>query len=390
MEAGNQFFGQALEAVEPKLQTAEGRAAAAQRRASEAEAKVQSTSAARNAARGSHAQVEIELQRFRHETANDRVSLSQADRGRQAVGRELGAARQQAAALVQENADLQAALAAAHAQIRQLESIQAFSDSWDEQRQGRSRAAAAEWQQHERAASLSLSDLCDLEGLASQLREADGSSSPQCSDGAERPGSSLPSGLWAVRDRRQRQERQAGAEAACVGGEEGPPAGYEDQVLDQEGQLEEEGQRQSVDQAGGDHGPAWRQLILQLQGEVGKLKQRNMRLQAALAEASLRSARDAAAAQEEAAALRGEAAALLQQRDSARDQLAQLQAVAAAAADEGEVGKGGAAPRLEQLHEELVEYAARCNAAVERSAGARLLPLLPSVPGWRARPRLPR
>jgi chromosome segregation ATPase len=379
--------------------------------------------------------------------------LPQAERGRRDASKELSAARQQAAQLGQENADLQQRLAATQCQLRQLESLQSFADSWEDQQQrerqltaalaqanGRvgqlerdlGQAAAAlqaaqqlaavataedsrerqsehlrgrqdqqQHQQGQRAGSPSLSDLCDLGGAPSQF-EAAGDGSPQSSSGQAGSSGSLPSRQRALQQQRQYQaeqqqrrrlqQEQEQVDAEAVG-QEVPlslAASLQQQLLEQQRQLsllqvqqqinaissQSGEQKQQQEQAGGSS------QVAALELEVEKLKRRNTQLQTALAEASLQHARAAAAGQRQLAELQQEAAQLQQRRDEAQQQLAQLQAAASALGVDG-AGSGGSgggiggcsSEQLEQLHGELLEYAGRCNAAVEQNTGVAATPV---------------
>lgn len=350
-EAENRDLNEAPDVARANAAAA-GRAASVRQGASEAEA-------------ASHIGCEFSDVCSSHVRSQDDIVLSrppragsdrsQAEQGCTADGRDLASAE----ALAQENADLQAALAAAHEQIRQLELVLAFPNSRDAQPRGAvSSAAAADQPWHGRAASLSLSDLCDLEGLASQPGRADSSGSPRSSDGTEQRSSRL-------RECSGPRQRIVWAEKAIAGACLGPVTGFQGKEVEQEERRP---------------GHGWRQRALRLQAEVGKLKQRNLRLQTALIEASLRSARDAAAARQESASLQ-------QQRDRAAAQLMQLRAVAAEAVDKGEVEKGG--PKMDLLQEEPVERATRRNDAVEQTAGKFVLPPTPLVPEWFSTPTPP-
>jgi hypothetical protein len=375
--------------------------------------------------------------------------LPQAERGRRDASQELSAACQQAAQLGQENADLQQRLAATQRQLRQLESLQSFADSWEEQQQreqelmaalaranGRvgqleldlgqaaaalqatqhlASAAAAEdtrqrqqehrrgrqdqrqqQQQGQRAGSPSLSDLCDLEGALSQF-EAAGNGSPQRSSGQAGSSGGLPSTQRALQQQRQyqaeqrrRQEQEHGDAEADAVGQEVPmsmAASLQQQLLEQQEQLallQLQQQMHASSNQSAEQQQHQQQLVetrqssqvAALELEVGKLKRRNTQLQTALAEASLQHARAAAAGQRQLAELLQEAAQLEHQRDQAQQQLAQLQA-AVSALGVGEPNGGGcvgvfggcSSEQLEELHGELLDYAGRCNAAVEQNAG---------------------
>ena len=506
----NRLLGAAADSLQQQLKAAQAQASAAQKRAAEAEARLRAKPAAvaAGAAGGDSQQLSEEVDRLKRRVANDRILLEQvgaclcqepyawacycrtqlcsplslaarpkrlpqAERGRRGASQELSDARQEAAQLGHENVELQQRLAAAQRQVRQLESLQSFADSWDEQQQrereltaalaqasgrvgqleGRCAslerdlgqaaaalqaaqqlaAAAAEdrreeqqghsrgrpdhqhqREQGQRAGSLSLSDLCDLEGAPSQF-EAAGEGSPQRSSGQAGSSAGLPSRQRALqqqrqyqaeqqqRHRRQEQEqRDAETEAA---GREVPlslAASLQQQLLEQQRQLAllqlQQQMHASGNQSGGqqqqqqvEEGRQGSQLAA-LELEVGKLKRRNTQLQTALAEASLQHARAAAAGQRQLAELQQEAAQLQQQRDEAQQQLAQLQAAATALGfgDAGGGGSGGlfggcSSEQLEELHRELLELAGRCNAAVEQNTGAAaalLLLLLRLLPGY--------
>ena len=437
LEAENHLLGAAVENLEAQLKQAGGWAVAAARRAATAEIKLHSKPAA--GSDGLAAQVEIELQRLRRKSASDRILLSQAERRRQAAGQELAAARQQAAQLSQQNAELQASLLAAQRQLHQLDSLQDFAGASEEQRRREQQLAAdlehaatqvrmlegrcagleaelghtaaalraaqqladacsegaqpspqrqgrpplqqqQQQEQQERAASLSLSDLCDLDGLLSQADGID--TSPQRSCGDAMP--SRQQALMQQQRRRQGQQRQQHESGVETAGEEGEvpglPPSLQHQLTEQQRQLatlqaqlqQQQQQQQPAGQPACDDDQAW-QRARQLQAEVDKVKRRNTQLQTALAEASLQAARAAAATHKQLAAAQEEAARLRRQLEEAEARLAGLRGTAAAFAAAGDGGDGegeSGAARLQLVHAELLECAARCNAALEQNAGA--------------------
>lgn len=369
-------------------------------------------------------------------TRSSKPACLQAERGRRDAEQQGAASRRQEAALRDQNAELQERLVAAQRQVHQLESLQPFADSWQEQQQrerelaaaleaASGRAAALEGrcrrleqeveetaaalqaaqqlvdshdaqqqqqrqqrQQQRPAGSLSLSELADLDGTQSHL---EGSASPQRSSGA------LPSRQWALQQRQattqaaERQRRAADEEAAVANAEAaastaqlGQMAELQRQLLEQQRQLavlldrqaEARCEPEALPMLPLQHGDGSRLAALQqqaaaLEREVEKLKRRNTHLQTALAEASLQHARAAAAGQKQLHEAVCEAADIRQQRDEAAAQLAALQAAVAAfgASDGGGVAGGCSAEWLEQLHSELIQYASRCNFAVEQNAG---------------------
>ncbi|KAI7840286.1 hypothetical protein COHA_006068 [Chlorella ohadii] len=231
LQGENRVLGAAVEALQDKLRAAEGRAAAATKRAADAEAKLHAKAAGASADAERLAAAQEEVQRLKHQLHNERVLMAERRRGaEQAAAAEAQTVQRlqgEAAQLRSSNAQLQQQLAAANVQRRQLESLQPFADSWAEQRdaaQQRERslsaaldAANARAQQldgrcaslerevastvaalqaaqqladsratqqqppqqvaeeqktqrrQRRAGSLSLSDLCDLEGVVSQF-----------------------------------------------------------------------------------------------------------------------------------------------------------------------------------------------------------------------------
>ena len=272
-------------------------------------------------------------------------------------------------ALERELGDTAAALAAAQQLADGAQ--QQLADS--RARQQRQQQQQLDQQQHggrrspeRRADSLALSDLADLGGAETML--PGGCASPQRSSGA------MPSREWALQRRQaaaaEAQRRQQAAEAAdAVGAEAAANAAQLSLVADLQRQLLEQ-QRQLaalLDAPPGGEGGG--RAAAALEAQLEKLKRRNTHLQTALAEASLQHARAAGAAQKQLQDALQDVMQLRQQRDAAAEQLAQLQAAAAALGVDGSSGGAAcSAERLEQLHGELIEYASRCNEAVEQNA----------------------
>ena len=298
-------LGAAVEALQDKLRAAEGRAAAATKRAADAEAKLHAKAAGASADAERLAAAQEEVQRLKHQLQNERVLMAERRRGAEQAAAAEGQAVQQLQGEVghlrSSNAQLQQQLAAATVQLRQLESLQPFADSWTEQREAAQRrerelaaaldaanararqldgrcssleqelastAAALQAAQQladsrttqhaqqqrqqedgeegegnkvqrrqRRAGSLSHSDLCDLEGAVSQF---DGCTSPQHSSGT-----SLPSRRHALRQRQaagaqegqQQRQQQEPDEAVGACGQPSLVADLQRQLLEQQHQL---------------------------------------------------------------------------------------------------------------------------------------------------------
>ncbi len=428
-----------MEALQDKLRAAEGRAAAATKRAADAEAKLHAKAAGASADAERLAAAQEEVQRLKHQLHNERVLMAERRRGaEQAAAAEAQTVQRlqgEAAQLRSSNAQLQQQLAAANVQRRQLESLQPFADSWAEQRdaaQQRERslsaaldAANARAQQldgrcaslerevastvaalqaaqqladsratqqqppqqvaeeqktqrrQRRAGSLSLSDLCDLEGVVSQF---DGCASPQHSSG-----NSLPSKQHALRQRQvaaaelwQRQQQQedeeAAGEAAGAGGQQlSLVADLQRQLLEQQHQLAVLQLQQQV--AAQDGATLQRSeppgAVRDLEAQVQKLSRRNTQLQSALAEATLQHSRSAAAAEKQLQEARAEAAQLRRRLDEVSQQLAALQAAALGSGGGNEGGDLAACSheQLEQLLGEVLEYSERAQELVAANTG---------------------
>lgn len=250
--------------------------------------------------------------------------------------------------------ELEAELASAAAALQAADARAAHPPPAAQERQGR-------------ADSLSASDLADLDGVGSQWEGPAGpQNSPLRSSGAMRLTRQR------VHPQRQRQAAAAAAEEQAGEAQLGLLADLQVQLLGQQRQLAALQAQQ--EQAHGGWDPPLQQAdgeqaaqVAALEQQVEKLKRRNTQMQTALAEASLTHARAAAAAQKALQEAQAEAAQLRQACGEAEAQLAALQAAAASFESED----GACSPdRLGQLHEELIEMASRCNAAVEQNAGA--------------------
>lgn len=448
----NRVLGAAVEALEQKLRSA-------QRRATEVEARAEAEALA---ARRQHAAAaataeewHLGVEKHRHRSNNDRILLEQAERGRREAEAQLSTARQQAAALAADNQDLQQRLASAQRQLRKLEGLEPFQEQrpsaptalaraearvqqlegrcaelegelasmaaelagGQQQVSGQQPAALGAQQDKQRQQgcdSLSLSDLCDLGGAASQfVGPAVGSPQRTAQSGVA---GGLPSRRRALQQRQadqqvqlQQQDQgprckqhgepahpeaiaqhaQAVAEARAIAEREPRLStslveSLQQQLQEQQRQLQQlQLQQQAAleGRSGGGAGVAQQAAsnaelggrLQALQGEVEKLQRRNLQLQAALSESSLQHARAATATRQQLQAAQQEASVLCAQRNEAQQQLAALQAAAAVLAGEGDereqLGgtRGSGGTTVEQL-EEMLEYATRCNAAVEQNA----------------------
>ena len=436
-------LGAAVEALQDKLRAAEGRAAAATKRAADAEAKLHAKAAGASADAERLAAAQEEVQRLKHQLQNERVLMAERRRGAEQAAAAEGQAVQQLQGEVghlrSSNAQLQQQLAAATVQLRQLESLQPFADSWTEQREAAQRrereltaaldaanararqldgrcssleqelastAAAlqaaqqladsratqhAQQQQQQqqgdgeegegnkaqrrqrRAGSLSLSDLCDLDGAVSQF---DGCTSPQHSSGT-----SLPSRRHALRQRQaagaqegqQQRQQQEPEEAAGACGQPSLVADLQRQLLEQQHQLAVLQLQQQVAVQGdaAAHCSEPPGAVRELESQVQKLSRRNTQLQSALADATLQHSRAAAAADKQLQEARAEAADLRQRLEEVSQQLAALQAAALGGGGGAEISDLAACSheQLEQLLDEVLEYSERANALVAANAG---------------------